>query len=579
MKENRSKVNVIHKLFLLIILLIFVIVGSGGFIYFFNAKVTNEFHDLKKIDSVQEDYHQYINLMNSIAITNYQLITTGYSKANVTTVNKKLIEANDQFVKIAPYFQSHEDLTNYLTRLEEVLVSYNEIAETYFSKMFVGEELERIKTRIAPVVSRNEQTTANVHERIIAYFNKEKLASEQGFFSTLEQSNATLLTSIIITIAFSLITVTLFGRNINNGVNTIVKRIEAFKQGDYLYARKSTRKDEFGFIDYSLVELGENIHHTISKNEQIADQVLKSTKELMIYSQNNVETSTNIKRFISDIHSQVAGQVDHTNAVSSVTEEVSASTDEIAVAAEIIQTNMERMNQEANDGMLIVTKLNKSVNEVSNEMVALIPVVNTVVERLDHISKFLTGIDEITSQTNLLALNASIEAARAGEKGKGFAVVANEIRKLSTQTNEFSQKTKNVISLIQEDTNNVVEKFQAFHELFSKAENVANSITVTFNEISTNTSNLNKQNAEITTSIEGISGGINEVAHSICGLAETTSTLSSQTETILQDISIQGLNTIEMDELVQRLQATANDLIVTIALLNNEKNEKRDKNM
>lgn len=579
MKENSSKVKVIHKLFLLIILLIFVIIGSGGFIYFFNAKVTNEFHDLKKVDSVQEDYHQYINLMNSIAITNYQLITTGYSKANVTTVNEKLLEANDQFVKIAPYFQSHEDLTNYLARLEEVLVSYNEIAETYFSKMFVGEELERIKTRIAPVVSRNEQTTANVHERIIAYFNKEKLASEQSFFSTLEQSNATLLTSIIITIAFSLISVTLFGRNINKGVNTIVKRIEAFKQGDYLYARESTRKDEFGFIDFSLVELGENIHQTISKNEQIADQVLKSTKELMIYSQNNVETSTNIKRFISDIHSQVSGQVDHTNAVSSVTEEVSASTDEIAVAAEIIQTNMERMNQEANDGMLVVTKLNKSVNEVSNEMVALIPVVNTVVERLDHISKFLTGIDEITSQTNLLALNASIEAARAGEKGKGFAVVANEIRKLSTQTNEFSQKTKNVILLIQEDTNNVVEKFQAFHELFSEAENVANSITVTFNEISTNTSNLNKQNAEITTSIEGISGGINEVAHSICGLAETTSTLSSQTETILQDISIQDLNTIEMDELVQLLQATANDLIVTIALLNNEKNEKRDKNM
>ncbi|QOY34102.1 methyl-accepting chemotaxis protein [Anaerobacillus isosaccharinicus] len=579
MKENRSKVKVIHKLFLLIFLLIFVIVGSGGFIYFFNAKVTSQFHDVKKIDSVQEDYHLYINLMNSIAITNYQLITTGYSKANVATVNEKLVEANEQFVKISPYFQSKDDLSNYLPRLEEVLISYNDIAETYFSKMFVGEELERIKTRIAPVVSRNEQTTANVHKRIIAYFNEEKLASEHEFFTTLEQSNATLLTSIVITIAFSLISVILFGRNINNGVSTIVKRIEAFKRGDYLYREKSTRKDEFGYIDFSLVELGENVYHTISKNEEIADQVLKSTKELMVYSQNNVATSTTIKHFIRDIHSQVAGQVDHTNAVSSVTEEVSASTDEIAVAAEIIQTNMERMNQEANDGMLVVSKLNHSVNEVSKEMDGLIPVVNAVVERLDHISKFLTGIDEITSQTNLLALNASIEAARAGEKGKGFAVVANEIRKLSTQTNDFSQKTKNVILLIQEDTSNVAEKFQAFHKLFSEAESVANSITVTFNEISTNTSNLNKQNAEITTAIEGISGGINEVAHSICGLAETTSTLSSQTETILQDISIQDLNTIEMDELVQRLQATANDLMVTIALLSNEKSSNRDKNM
>ncbi|WNF35819.1 methyl-accepting chemotaxis protein [Bacillaceae bacterium IKA-2] len=570
MKGKRSTVKVIHKLFLLIILLIFVIVGSGGFIYFFNVKVTSEFHDLKEVDLVQEEYHQYINLMNSIAITNYQLITTGYLKANVTTLNERLTEANDQFVKITPFFQGQEELKNYLPYLEEALVSYNDIADTYFSKMFVGEEIERIKNRITPIVSRNEINTANVNERIIAYFNKEKQSSEKDLLQTLEQSNVTLFTSIIMTISFSIFTVILFGRNINSGVDMTVQRIEAFKRGDYLYTRKSNRKDEFAYIDFALVELGENIHKTISKNKEITDQVFNSTKELMVYSQSNVRASTNIKSFISDIHAQVSGQVDHTNSISSVTEEVSASSDDITVAAEVIQRNMERMNQDANEGMDIVSKLNISVNEVSEEMNSLVPVVNTVVERLDHISKFLTGIDEITRQTNLLALNASIEAARAGESGKGFAVVADEIRKLSTQTNQFSEKTKNVIFLVQEDTSNVAHKFKTFHELFSEAEKVANAITITFNRISTNSNSLNKQNADITTAIEGISGGINEVAQSIFDLAETSSTLSSQTETILQDISTQDLNTNEMDQLVKRLQTTANDLMITIALLKNE---------
>ncbi|MCT8137879.1 hypothetical protein H1D32_09000 [Anaerobacillus sp. CMMVII] len=570
MKETRRKVKVIHKLFLLIILLIFVIVGSGGFIYFYNEKVSSQFHNLMEVDAVQEEYNRYINLMGSIAITNYQLITTGYSKANIDTLNKSLEEANEQYAKILPFFLEEEELTNYSIRLEEALVSYNDIADTYFSKMFVGDEIDRIKNRISPVVSRNEQTTAVVNERIIAYFHRQKHASEKELFETIEQSNKTLVTNNLITIVFSIFIVILFGRNMNSGVKMVVQKIDAFKRGEYLYSKKLKRKDEFADIDFALGEFGVNIDNIIEKNAEIADKVYTSTNEILGYSKENVNATTNIKRLIGDIHFQVSAQVDHTNSISSVTQEVSASSEEITAAAEIIQINMKQMNNDAISGREIVTQLNQSVNEVSVEVNSLIPVVHTVVDRIDHVTKFLSGIDEITRQTNLLALNASIEAARAGEKGKGFAVVAEEIRKLSTQTNEFSQKTKNVILLIQSDTRNVVDKFQAFQDLFSQAETAANSITVTFDDISSNTRNLNKQTADITSAMEGISSGIIEVAHSINELAETTSILSSQTKIILQDIAIQDLNTNEMDLLVQRLQTTANELMLTIALLKNE---------
>ncbi|WP_161568309.1 methyl-accepting chemotaxis protein [Anaerobacillus alkaliphilus] len=570
-QKGKRTVKVIHKLFLLNFLLIFVIVSSGVFIYYNNNKVIGQFNDFKEIDVVQEDYNHYIHLMSAIAINNYELITSGYSKANVNKLNDRLKEANEQFIKIVPYFQSVDELSNHLLRLEEVLISYNDIAENHFSKMFVGEEIERIKNRITPIVSRNENTTANVNDRVINHFMGMKKASEESLLQSLQQSNQTLLTSIVVSIIFSVFIVIIFGRNINSGVKLIVQRIQAYKQGNYSYRSLTKRKDEFAFIDASLEDLGKTINNTIEKNVAAADLVYNSTKNLIVYSNSNVAASTNIKNLISEIHQQVSGQVDHTNSISSVTEEVSASSDEIAVASDIIQRNMEQTNKEANDGVKSVTNLNKSINEVSEEMNSLVPVISSVVERLEHISKFLLGIDEITSQTNLLALNASIEAARAGDKGKGFAVVASEIRKLSTQTNQFSEKTKEVIGLIREDTSNVVQKFQVFHDLFNNAEKVANDITITFYDISKNTRNLNTQNTEITSAIEGISGGINEVAHSILELAETTSTLSNQTEIILQDISVQDQNMIEMDELVQRLQLTANDLMRTIALLKNER--------
>ena len=571
MEEGRKySLKVIHKLFLLIMFLIVVILGSSGFTYFTNEKVKSQFNELKQIDEVQDEYNRFNNIMSSIALTNFQLITTGYSQANVSILEENLQLANQQLEKISPYFVEHDELLIYFNHLEASLNAYNEVFETYFSSIFVGDEIERIKSRVSPTISRTEQTTSNVNERVTNYFVNVKQTSEQSFNDSIEQINKVLIYSTLILILFCIFTVVLFGKNINSGVNSIIQRIEAYKKGEYLFFRKMNRKDEFSYIDQSLIELGENINNTIDKNSKIAKFVHTSTEELLSHSQSNVKSSANIKNFVTEIHGQVSSQAEHSNSISAVTEEVSASSEEIRKAAEVIQHNMVKMNEGAQGGMQVVSKLNEAVHEVSGEINTLNPVVKTVVERLEHISKFLFGIDEITNQTNLLALNASIEAARAGEKGKGFAVVADEIRKLSSQTNDFSEKTKKVIHSIEEDTKNISSKFNSFNELFSNTEIVARDITTTFNEISMNTFNLNKQNEEITNSIDGISEGIHEVASSIYELAETTSSLSQHTEKILDDVSKQDENTTDIDYLLQRLQTSANELIIAISLLKNE---------
>ncbi len=79
---------------------------------------------------------------------------------------------------------------------------------------------------------------------------------------------------------------------------------------------------------------------------------------------------------------------------------------------------------------------------------------SSLMGQMQEIHNVVQTITSISEQTNLLALNASIEAARAGDHGKGFAVVAAEVRNLSEDTNEATNRVKNLLTRIELDTAN-----------------------------------------------------------------------------------------------------------------------------
>jgi len=100
-------------------------------------------------------------------------------------------------------------------------------------------------------------------------------------------------------------------------------------------------------------------------------------------------------------------------------------------------------------------------------------------------------ISAIAKQTNLLALNATIEAVRAGDAGRGFAVVANEVKALSSATQNATEEIGRKIDQLQRDAqgsiaavNRIMTAIAAIRPVFAAVASAIEEQITTTGELS-----------------------------------------------------------------------------------------------
>jgi methyl-accepting chemotaxis protein len=95
-----------------------------------------------------------------------------------------------------------------------------------------------------------------------------------------------------------------------------------------------------------------------------------------------------------------------------------------------------------------ITDTIDKIISISENAMSLSFVMDSVVQQLAGIEKFIGEVNKINSQTRMLALNATIEAARAGSVGAGFGVVANEVKQVSKQIDGMAGQMRTQINNI-----------------------------------------------------------------------------------------------------------------------------------
>lgn len=228
-------------------------------------------------------------------------------------------------------------------------------------------------------------------------------------------------------------------------------------EGDITRRIRVRSRDEIGRLSMAINDL-------VSQMQEIIEALQNGCGRMQ-------ETQTGISTCVEKVNESAANTTQNLTRLSGGMEKVSGAVQLVKEDTLLLGQTVEGMKQVAEEGSSYAAGIKGKAGEMKEvalaskkEATSMLSEINTAVnssiessQQIHKITKLTGDILGIAGTTNLLALNASIEAARAGEAGKGFAVVAEEIRNLADSSRESANHIKEI-------SDRVVESVQELSE-------------------------------------------------------------------------------------------------------------------
>lgn len=228
--------------------------------------------------------------------------------------------------------------------------------------------------------------------------------------------------------------------------------------------------------------------------------------------------------------------------IKSLSDSIDGSIENLEEAAEgmaLVVEDARVLNEDIKKSAILIDEGNNASQSLINQMDDVKHMFDetvTTIKNLENnslkIKEFTTKINDISRQTNLLALNAAIEAARAGEAGKGFSIVAQEVKNLSTITQEIATEIEAELAML-------VTSIEKSVQISLKGKEVLNDSS----ELTNKTKSIYEDIKQIDEEIVGTYGNIySKLDASVMQLADISSELEDLKS--YSDQAMEGLSSL-----------------------------------
>ncbi|MFT6031919.1 MAG: twitching motility protein PilJ [Arenicella sp.] len=251
------------------------------------------------------------------------------------------------------------------------------------------------------------------------------------------------------------------------------------------------------------------------------------------------ELVSQINRASIEVANESEQAVSNAQSVSQSNITQSGQISEAAVLMQQVSNGMREMSEQASSSSVMATESLLAASQGAQAVRDTIEGMDDMREQIQDTSKrikrlgessqrigdIVALIDDIAEQTNILSLNAAIQASMAGEAGRGFAVVADEVQSLAERSTEATKKIGELVTTIQNDTNDAVLSMEKATQQVVSGTKVADSAGKALAEIESVSKRLSGL-------VEGISKGSNEQAETVIKVSEKVALVSdSSTDT------------------------------------------------